>query len=268
MRELSSGTYLGEVTRSVRGGDTVVTVARYAGMRGDHSDWHRHANLHMGLILSGSGRSECRDRDGGGWPEGMFVYRAGQEHAWIPDRGGSVAVNIELGEGFLRALGATEDAAVAALRNNGRARVSMLEIFAQARRPTRASVGRIRGLLLDLVIEAADVGSPPPGWADVVREQLLDRWNERISLDELSRVAGVHPVTVSRGFRRHFGETLSGFVRRLRVERSLPLIRDSRLTLAEVAQRCGFADQSHFTRSFRQVTGLAPGALRDTARRG
>ncbi len=46
------------------------------------------------------------------------------------------------------------------------------------------------------------------------------------------------------------------------VERSLPLIKESRMSLSEIAHYCGFADQSHFIRCFRGATGFRPGAFR------
>jgi AraC-like DNA-binding protein len=40
------------------------------------------------------------------------------------------------------------------------------------------------------------------------------------------------------------------------------LLVSSNLALAQVADRCGFADQSHFTRDFRSLTGMTPRAYR------
>ncbi len=62
----------------------------------------------------------------------------------------------------------------------------------------------------------------------------------------------------SKHFRKYFSCTLGEYRRRLMVKQSIPLIRESRLSLSEIAYSCAFADQSHFIRTFRQVTGFRP----------
>ncbi len=64
------------------------------------------------------------------------------------------------------------------------------------------------------------------------------------------------------------GRTFAGVLRDLRLaeaERMLGDRRFSRLSVAEIAQRCGFVDPSHFARQFRRVRGQGPGALRARA---
>jgi AraC family transcriptional regulator len=48
----------------------------------------------------------------------------------------------------------------------------------------------------------------------------------------------------------------------MRIEKSLSLLPDKNLSLTEIAFDCGFADQSHFLRCFKQITGNTPSAYR------
>src|SRR5262249_21940724 len=66
----------------------------------------------------------------------------------------------------------------------------------------------------------------------------------------------------ARGFKRTLGEPPNAYLTRLRLERARNLMLFSDLSLAEVARACGFADQAHFSRRFRQRTGQSPGAWR------
>ncbi|WP_075584331.1 helix-turn-helix domain-containing protein [Caballeronia glathei] len=52
------------------------------------------------------------------------------------------------------------------------------------------------------------------------------------------------------------------WLRAYRIERAKQLHRSSSLSLAEVSFACGFADQSHFTRTFAAATGTTPGNWR------
>jgi AraC family transcriptional regulator len=92
-----------------------------------------------------------------------------------------------------------------------------------------------------------------------VRTYIDDHIGERISLDELAREAGVSRFHFARQFRLSTGESPMGYVRRVRVERSKSILQGRNSSIAEVAARLGFSDQSHFTRIFGRLVGVSPG---------
>jgi AraC family transcriptional regulator len=102
----------------------------------------------------------------------------------------------------------------------------------------------------------------PPTWLARVLEKLRAQPAARLTLDNLSAEAGVHPVHLSRVFRHFHREGIGEYTRRLRVRASCSYLLNSELPLAEISLLLGFADQSHFTRAFRQVTGQTPHAFR------
>jgi AraC family transcriptional regulator len=61
-----------------------------------------------------------------------------------------------------------------------------------------------------------------------------------------------------RAFRQSMGVPPHRYVLMQRVTRAKALLRDRRLTIAEVALRAGFGSQSSFTRAFRRLAGLTP----------
>jgi AraC family transcriptional regulator len=95
-----------------------------------------------------------------------------------------------------------------------------------------------------------------------VRELLTERCTAAFTLAGLAAEAGVHPGYLAAAFRRHFGCTPGGYVRRQRVALTCRHLSDSDTPLADVALLAGFADQSHFTRVFKRQTGLTPAAYR------
>ncbi len=66
----------------------------------------------------------------------------------------------------------------------------------------------------------------------------------------------------SRAFRRTAGAAPHHWLMTRRVEAAKEKLRDSRLSLLDVALACGFSDQSHLTRVFAGMVGLSPGAWR------
>ncbi len=94
-----------------------------------------------------------------------------------------------------------------------------------------------------------------------VRDMLLARWDERLSIVELEAVAGLSRWQLARHFRRAYGVSPHRFHVLRRLDRARELLSQGE-ALAEVAQRCGFADQAHLSRQFRGAYGLSPGRWR------
>lgn len=83
-----------------------------------------------------------------------------------------------------------------------------------------------------------------------------------VSLDSLARECGLSTSHFSRAFRQSTGESPHQWLLQRRVDKSKDLLRNSRLSLSEIALACGFSDQSHFTRVFSRTVGISPGAWR------
>ena len=94
-----------------------------------------------------------------------------------------------------------------------------------------------------------------------VRAYIDDHIGEHISLDELARQAGVSRFHFARQFRLSTGESPMEYLRRVRIERSKSILQTRDTTIAEVAARLGFSDQSHFTRIFGRLVGVSPGSF-------
>ena len=81
---------------------------------------------------------------------------------------------------------------------------------------------------------------------------------EKLGLSDLARRCFYNPSYFSRVFRQETGETFSGYLNRLRIERSKELLRHKELRLTDIAQMVGFEDQSYFTKVFKKLEGVTP----------
>ena len=104
-------------------------------------------------------------------------------------------------------------------------------------------------------------GVPPP-WLTRVQERIEDEFQVSHHLEDLARAAGVHHVHLAREFRRRFGCTVGQLIRQRRVEVACHRLTASRDSLSKIALDIGFADQSHFTNTFRQLVGVTPRVFR------
>lgn len=77
-----------------------------------------------------------------------------------------------------------------------------------------------------------------------------------IGLVELAAIAHVSPSTLARQFKHVTGLAPHQYLLRRRIERARQLLQAGQLTVAEVAQAVGFADQSHLSRHLQRAFGL------------
>ena len=109
-----------------------------------------------------------------------------------------------------------------------------------------------------------------PGWAKEIKEIIQDQidTNLSLSLKEVSQSLNVHPTYLSREFSKYFDDlTFGEYIRKLRIEKSVQLLNQSKYSLAEIAYLTGFSDQSHFNRIFKKVLGKNPSAYRKGMKR-
>jgi AraC family transcriptional regulator len=98
------------------------------------------------------------------------------------------------------------------------------------------------------------------------REFLEARLADNVSLEEVARECELSVAQFARAFKRSTGLPPHRYLTERRIERARLLLVGSDLPLADVAVRCGFADQSHFTKLFRRSMGVSPGIFRRASR--
>jgi len=142
---------------------------------------------------------------------------------------------------------------------------------AEIREPDAVSQFAIEGALLLLISDLARLPvlgeRRRPRWFKIVEDAIEASIAAPPSVTELASLAGVHASHLLRTFRHYHGCTVATYVRRQRVERARSEIAASKRPLSMIALDAGFADQSHFTRAFRQAYGETPGRYARSLRR-
>lgn len=93
-------------------------------------------------------------------------------------------------------------------------------------------------------------------------ELIRQRVSQQFLITDLAMELGVHRSQLSRWFKASYGITLSNFVRICRIERSIELLNQNEMAISDIALECGFNDQSHFTRQFRETMNTTPAKWR------
>lgn len=132
----------------------------------------------------------------------------------------------------------------------------------------------VSGLGFDMLAEAARLRQVPreqsghaPRWLYDAQEFLHENFAEKIQVADVAREVDIHPVHLSRMFREHVGLPVGAYIRKVRLEWAAERLAKSDDSITIIAIESGFADQSHFTRTFRRAYGVTPGRYRREMRR-
>ena len=102
----------------------------------------------------------------------------------------------------------------------------------------------------------------PPHWLNSVKEFLRASFSEPPGLHDLAKAIGVHPTHLARVFRQFERCTVGDYIRDVRINYAQERMLNTDEPLVQIALAAGFADQTHFSRSFKRATGMTPTEFR------
>lgn len=91
-----------------------------------------------------------------------------------------------------------------------------------------------------------------------IKEMIATHPEHDFSLGELAGFAHLSQWHFLRQFKKHVGFSPHAWLVQCRIMKAQKLLRED-LKISDVSQRCGFSDQSHFTRHFKNALGITPG---------
>jgi AraC family L-rhamnose operon regulatory protein RhaS len=95
-----------------------------------------------------------------------------------------------------------------------------------------------------------------------------ENYTRHISLTQLSNIAKLSPRNFQRIFKDNFGISPYGQLIKFRLQHAGNLLRNTDLSISEVAYNCGFADNAYFARQFKKFFSLSPSKYRKEAKKG
>lgn len=260
MTVLDAGLYMGNSRQSANFGGLKVSYTTYR-----HDDsfeiMHAHANPHFSLVLSGGNLEKRKNKELQRLPGKLTFYHSGEYHQNLYTGQGSAHLNVELLPEFFT-LREIKEIELSPIADEPASKFLFLKLYKELLIHDDVSELNSESLLIGLVQNGRACSGRKPVWVEKLDEFLKFNLDKTLSLSLLSAEVGVHPVTISKHFPKYFSCTVGEYIRKLRTERALELIRTSSLPLTMVGACCGFADQSHFIRTFKHYTGFLPNELR------
>ena len=258
MRYFTKGKYLGSTNHKFELEGNLMMITTYRNC--PDSDWHYHENSFFTFVLNGSCREIRKGYTHESSPGDLLYFEKGIIHKNSHYTEYSGNFNLELNDKWLANYDVQFkiDPADFVLQKCD-FKFLFIQLYNEFLNLDSASSVSMNDILLRIMgNKIYEISRGTPSWVPKIKEFLKENWTTSFSLKELSAIINVHPVTISKNFTRYFGCTLGEFIRKYRIEKALTLIRTTDLSLTDIALTCGFADQSHFTRNFKKLTGSLP----------
>jgi AraC family transcriptional regulator len=260
----SSELFLGDtfISRNVNG--CTIALTHYSNKQ-VFEEWHSHEHSSISLLLNGTHEEDLTGEKLKRLPGDIKFIPAGKVHRCHHYANDTRKINIDLGDAFIRQIAVAEDRLVRSIPNALNTKFTLIKLYRELNDTgshAHASAGLLLYDLFNPATRANTQSGTIPVWAERLRELLNDEWDRPFHLEDLSTRLGIHPVTISRYFPVYFSATLGIYINQIKINKALALIKNTHLPLTEIAYTCGFADQAHFTRTFKTFTGCLPKEFR------
>ena len=256
----------GSILRWRRVGGLVLAEVAYE--PGEQIHRHLHAHARFVLVLKGA-ITETREDETQTYGSSTLLFRRADEpHSYAVSRSGATCLIVDMDEGWCsRAREQAPVLARSAAFRGGFAVHLANRLHGEFRMRDEVSRLVIESIALGMLAEASrrvvrDEARPAPAWLLQARAFVEHHFAEPVLLEAVAQRVGVHPVHLARTFRRVYQMTFGGYVRQVRIDFARQELAASSGSLSEIAAAAGFCDQSHFTRLFKQHTGLTPAEYR------
>lgn len=264
MKVLTKGKYYGEKKLELDNKGIILSEYNYLTQK---TDWHYHENPYFMYVLEGNVFDVNKRRKTACLPGSLLLHNWNETHynskasnfargfhieferKWYEQK--KLNVNLWEGSQFI---------------DNPAMHCLLGKIYFEFKCQDKYSELSIDLLLLQLCeTSQADYqfkyeNTPP--WVSSLKEILHEENSDKLSLKSLSEELGVHPVHLSRTIPRYFSATLGDYLRQQKLKKALPHLLNLELSLTEIAYISGFADQSHFSRTFKSYFGKTPKTFR------
>lgn len=223
--------------------------------------WHSHENKHLSLILKGGNLESRNNNDAQVLPGKIMMYNEGELHRNRFTAFPSKNLNLELESDFFTKNDLSFDDIVLKESRNAEMYLDLIRIYSELQINDSYSLDSINLSIRSLFIPK-EKSINKPNWLKHLREIVEDRWDEFISLDELSFQLNIHKVTISKYFKKYYNESLGDYMRKIKVRRALNYLLNTNKSITEIAYICGFSDHSHMIRVFKMYVGYNPKTIR------
>ncbi|GEJ46430.1 AraC family transcriptional regulator [Chryseobacterium sp. ON_d1] len=266
MNSLRKGEYFGETNQMINLEGLTITDTEYTH---PYVDWHYHENAYFTFLLQGN-MTEGNRKETYGCSAGTLLYHHWEDpHYNIKPDIFTRGFHIEITQDWLDRFDIQKNKAEGSFSiKNPALKLLVYQLFKETKMNNNSLEANVNQLLLHLFGELTcekENKERKPVWVGQINEILHESITEKLTLSGISKTLNIHPVHLSRDFHKYFHCNLGEYLRKIKVSQSMKLL-TTPSSLTDIALECGFADQSHFTRCFKENIGITPLKYRNLLR--
>lgn len=233
---------------------------------------HHHAWPYFCFVLEGAFTERCGRQSWTCQPGSLIYHSLEEEHSDHFAQAPARLFSIEIAPSRFEEMEERQERLRTGLVLNGGLPIGLATQLHRAfTEDAAASTAIIEDLALQLFAEIwfplyDGATDRAPAWLEDAREMVRFGFRSNLSVSEIAEAVTIHPVHLSRTFRRVYGRTISEAILHYRIEYACRRLASDDESLAVIAYDAGFADQSHFTREFKRIMGMTPGKFRKAYR--
>ncbi len=99
-----------------------------------------------------------------------------------------------------------------------------------------------------------------------IHEYLLGHLADRITIEDLSKKFLINPTTLKKVFKSVYGTSLAAHIKEHRMEKAKSLLKETDMTISQIALAVGYESQSRFTTAFKKMYDVLPTAFRSMSK--
>lgn len=264
MNSLPAGQFYGQTKQKLAFNGLTITDTEYSYV---FIDWHYHEHSHFELTMRGETCAGNRRDTFYCSADTLLFHNCKEPHYNVKPvgttRGFQLEIAPEWSQQFALNLQTLPDSTK--VLHPG-IKLLFYNIYKESKLADDVSVLSIDALLLNMLTTMQGTTMRgehrQPAWVKSIDELLRENFLQPPSLQTIATELNLHWAHLSREFPRYFHCNFGTYIRQIRIEKSLALLRNNQRSLTEIALQCGFADQSHFIRCFREFLGVTPKAFR------
>lgn len=101
---------------------------------------------------------------------------------------------------------------------------------------------------------------------DSIMIYLRENYDKPIDFASIAKAQAISAPYLTKLFHHHAGTSPSRYLAEYRMQQAKKLLKDSQLSIGEIANRVGYSDQFHFSKSFKNLVGTSPAQFRENSR--
>lgn len=257
--KLKKNTFLGNTKEKFQIESCSISVVNYN--KPVSEDWHYHEDTHLSLILQGGNLESRKKYDSQVFSGKIMIYNQGEIHRNRHTLFPSKNLNLEIKNDFFKKSNLSFNNLNLIENINLEAYLDLIKIYNELHINDVYTSDSIE-LSIKSLFTTKKESLKKPKWVIQLKEIVEDRWNEFISLNELAIELNVHPVTISKYFKKFYNCSLGDYMRKVKLKRALHFLFHTKMSITEIAFKCGFSDHSHMIRVFKLYLKINPKNIR------